>query len=104
MVAIVENKIEEIKELCKKMQVQSLYLFGSGTSEKSFTKESDLDFLFQFKKDDQGLPVSGYDYFDLMFDLEKITGKKIDLVAEERVKNKFFLSRINNEKIKIYES
>jgi predicted nucleotidyltransferase len=104
MVAIVENKMEEIKELCKKMQVQSLYLFGSGTSEKSFTKESDLDFLFQFKKDDQGLPVSGYDYFDLMFDLEKITGKKIDLVAEERVKNKFFLSRINNEKIKIYES
>lgn len=104
MVAIVENKMEEIKELCKKMQVQSLYLFGSGTSEKSFTKESDLDFLFQFKKDDQGLLVSGYDYFDLMFDLEKITGKKIDLVAEERVKNKFFLSRINNEKIKIYES
>ncbi len=104
MVAIVENKIPEIKEVCKRMQLQSLYLFGSGTNEKSFTQESDLDFLFQFKKDELGLPVSGYDYFDLMFDLEKITGKKVDLVAEEKVRNKYFLSKINGEKIKIYES
>ncbi len=104
MVAVVKDNIEEIKKLCKKMQIQSLYLFGSGSNEKRFTKKSDLDFLFQFKKDEQGLSISEYDYFDLMFDLEKITGKKIDLVAEEKIKNKYFLSRINEEKIKIYES
>lgn len=104
MVEIVENKIDEIKRLCERMQIQSLYLFGSATKEKAFTKRSDLDFIFQFKKDAQGLPVSGYDYFDLMFNLEKITGKKIDLVAEEKIRNKYFLSRVNEEKIKIYES
>jgi predicted nucleotidyltransferase len=63
-----------------------------------------LDFLFQFIKDEQGLSISGYDYFDLMFDLEKITGRKVDLVDEEKIKNKIFLSTVNNEKIKIYES
>jgi predicted nucleotidyltransferase len=104
MVKIVENNVEAIKELCEKMQIQSLYLFGSGSSEKKFTKDSGLDFLFQFKKDEQGLSISGYDYFDLMFGLEKITGKKVDLVAEDKVKNKFFLSTVNKEKIKIYES
>jgi hypothetical protein len=104
MVSAVKDNIEEIKRLCQKMQVQSLYLFGSGRNEENFRKKSDLDFLFQFKKDNQGLPISGYDYFDLMFDLEKITGKKIDLVAEEKIKNKFFLTKINQEKIKIYES
>ena len=104
MITAVKNKIEEIKKLCQKMQVQSLYLFGSGTNEKDFTKKSDLDFLFQFKKDKHGSPVSGYDYFDLRFELERITGKKIDLVAEEKIKNKFFLNRVNQEKIKIYES
>ena len=76
MVKIVEKNVEAIKELCERMQIQSLYLFGSGISEKNFTSESDLDFLFQFKKDEQGLSISGYDYFDLMFGLEKITGKK----------------------------
>ena len=104
MVSVVKDHIEEIKRLCQKMQIQSLYLFGSGSNEGRFTQKSDLDFLFKFKKDKQGLSLSGYDYFDLMFDLEKITGKKIDLVAEEKIKNKYFLSRINEEKIKIYES
>jgi hypothetical protein len=63
-----------------------------------------LIFCFNLKKDEQGLSISGYDYFDLMFGLEKITGKKVDLVAEDKVKNKFFLSTVNKEKIKIYES
>ncbi|MGH2646794.1 MAG: nucleotidyltransferase family protein [Ginsengibacter sp.] len=94
----------EIVKTCEKMQVKSLYLFGSGSEKKRFKKDSDLDFLYQFKKDKDGLSLSEYDYFDLMFDLEKITGKKIDLVAVEKIKNKYFLDRVNKEKIKIYES
>jgi len=104
MVAIVRDNLGEIKKICRRMQLQSLYLFGSGSIQKNHTGESDLDFIFKFKKDENGLPVSGYDYFDLMFDLEKITAKKIDLVAEEKIKNKYFLDRVNQEKIKIYES
>ena len=104
MVSAIKANIDEIKKLCERMQVQSLYLFGSGTNEKKFKKKSDLDFLFQFKKDEHGSPVSEYDYFDLMFELERITGKKIDLVAEEKIENKFFLDRVNQEKIKVYES
>lgn len=104
MVKIIENKLEEIRRLCEKMQLESLYLFGSATNDKNFSNKSDLDFLFKFKTDDKGLAISGYDYFDLMFQLEKITGKKIDLVAQEKIKNKFFLGRVNQQKIKIYES
>ena len=104
MIAIVKDNINEIIKICERMQVRSLYLFGSASDEKNFTKTSDLDFLYQFKKDENGLPVSQFDYFDLMYSLEKITGKKIDLVAEEKIKNKFFLARVNEEKIKIYES
>ena len=104
MVTVVKNNMEQIILLCEKMQLQSLYLFGSGTKEKGYKSDSDLDFLYQFKKDKNGMPVSQYDYFDLMFNLKKITGKNIDLVAIERIENKFFISRINAEKIKIYES
>jgi len=104
MVSSVKDNLNEIIELCERMQLQSLYLFGSATNQKEYTTGSDLDFLYQFKKGDKGMPLSQYDYFDLMFDLEKITGKNIDLVAEEKIKNKFFLSRIDAEKIKIYES
>ena len=104
MVKVVEDNLDKIINTCKKMQIQSLYLFGSGSDEKRYSKTSDLDFLYKFKTDNEGLIISNYDYFDLMFDLEKITGKKIDLVAEEKINNKFFLEKVNLEKIKLYES
>ena len=86
------------------MQVKSLYLFGSGVRD-DFNKKSDFDFLFTFKNDNEGnLLPPYYDYFDLMFELEKITGRKVDLVSEPEIRNKYFLKRVNAEKIKIYES
>ncbi len=104
MVEIVEKNLAEIIDTCKKMQVKHLYLFGSGSRENTFKSESDLDFLFQFINDSTGMPVSGFDYFDLLFKLEEITGKKVDLVAEERIRNKYFLKSISESKIKIYEA
>ena len=85
------------------MQVKSLYLFGSAVRE-DFDSKSDFNFLFSFKSDKDGnLLPPFYDYFDLMFELEKITGRKVDLVAEERITNKYFLNKVSKEKIIIYE-
>jgi uncharacterized protein len=100
----IKNKLSDIIKTCEQMQVKSLYLFGSGVRE-DFNTQSDFDFLFSFKSDAEGnLLPPFYDYFDLMFELEKITGRKIDLVAENRITNKHFLKRVGKEKLKIYES
>lgn len=104
MNSIIQNKLSEIIKTCEQMQVKRLYLFGSAVR-KDFNTKSDFDFLFSFKSDKDGnLLPPFYDYFDLMFELEKITGRKVDLVAEERISNKYFLNRVGKEKIKIYES
>lgn len=103
MVDIVKNNLDKIIDTCKQMQVKSLYLFGSGARGTDYTNQSDLDFLFSFKEKD-GTSLSKYDYFDLLFKLEEITGKEIDLVAEERIVNRYFQQRINQEKVCIYES
>lgn len=104
MVTEVSQHLDAIIALCKKMQVETLYLFGSAAREADYKTESDLDFLYRFKKDSSGFPISGYDYFDLLFQLEQITGKKVDLVAEEKVNNRYFKERIMNERIKLYAS
>ena len=104
MVEIVKQNLDKIKDACRKMQVKHLYLFGSGSDKNRFTNSSDLDFIFQFINDSSGMPISGFDYFDLLFKLEEITGKKVDLVAEERIKNKYFLKSVLESKIKIYEA
>jgi len=103
MTAIIKDNLDKIIEVCKLMHVQSLYLFGSGTKESKFTVSSDLDFLYQFQKNKDGMLLSDYDYFDLMFKLQEITGKNIDLVAEEKISNPFFSQRVNAEKIELYE-
>jgi len=61
-----------------------------------------LIFCFNLKKINRDYQFQ--DMINLMFGLEKIKGEKVDLVAEDKVKNKFFLSTVNKEKIKIYES
>jgi predicted nucleotidyltransferase len=104
MIKVVKNKLPEITKTCREMHVQSLSLFGSGAREHDYHAKSDLDFLFSFQSDNSGnLLPPFYDYFDLMYKLEEITGKKVDLVAEKKVKNKFFLERVLQERIKIYE-
>lgn len=104
MIPIVRNNLDRIIDACKKMDVKSLYLIGSAARESDFKPDSDLDFVFRFRNYDEGLKTVMFDYFDLLFALEEITGKKIDLIAEEKILNRFFLETINKEKIKIYES
>jgi predicted nucleotidyltransferase len=104
MVDIVKNNLDKIIHTCEEMQIKSLFLIGSGARGNDFNRKSDPDFIFRFKYDKDGYPLAGFDYFDLLFKLQEITGRKVDLIAEERIINKYFLERVNEEKICLYES
>lgn len=81
--------------------MKSLYLFGSAATGK-FSISSDVDFLVDYYKDKNGLPLVPFDYFDLMFSLEEITGLKVDLVVADAMRNKFFKEKVDNEKVLLY--
>ena len=83
MVDIVKNNLEKIIDTCKIMQVKSLYFFGSGSRQNDFTNQSDIYFLYNMITNEEGLPVGRFDYFDLMFKLEEITGKKLTLFLKK---------------------
>ena len=106
MTAIVKNNLEAIKYLCKKYHVNSLYLFGSAAREKDFTQNSDIDLLVTFKSlpsntnEDIIYKVDNYD--KLHKSLEETIKRKIDLVQEGSVKNKFLKYFINKEKKLLY--
>jgi len=104
MIEVVKNNLDKIIQTCKQMQVQSLYLFGSGARKSDFSLESDIDFLYTMVTDEKGTPVSRFDYFDLLWELEAITNKKVDLVAEDRIRNKYLLKSILEDRIKLYEA
>ncbi len=104
MVDVVKNNLSEIIQTCNAMQVKSLYLFGSGARVSDYSENSDLDFLFEYIKTDDGFSVSGFDYFDQLWKLEEITGKKVDLVSDGIIRNKYFLQSILEDRIKLYEA
>jgi len=104
MVDVIKNNLSEIIQTCNTMQVKYLYLFGSGARVTDYSENSDLDFLFEYIKTEAGLPVSGFDYFDLLWKLEKITGKKVDLVSDGRIRNKYLVQSILEDRIKLYEA
>jgi predicted nucleotidyltransferase len=92
----------EIRDLCKVLNVETLYLFGSILTQ-NFTKESDIDFLVTFKK---SLSVEEYtnNFFELYNSLENILNCKIDLLTENMLSNPYFIEEINKNKQLVYES
>lgn len=104
MVAEVRNNLSKIVEACRDMQLKSLYLVGSGAREDDYTSESDLDFMYSMIVDETGVAMSRKDYFDVMWKLEEITGRKVDLIPGEKIRNKYFLKSILEDKVKIYEA
>ena len=88
-----------IAQLCKKYNVEKLYVFGSILTEK-FNDSSDIDFIVKFHQ----LDLSKYadNYFDLKFSLEEILKREIDLLEEKSIKNPYFLEEVNHQKQLIY--
>ncbi len=105
MIPLIKNNTKQIQDICKKYRVTSLYLIGSAAREdKQFRDDSDIDFLLKYERDKEGLGVEEFDYFDLLFALENLLKKKVDLVIEESIRNDIFKQSINRYKQKIYES
>jgi predicted nucleotidyltransferase len=104
MIPLIQNNMEAIQNACKKYHVKSLYLVGSATDTGRFTDESDVDFLYRFRKEDIEEMAYADNYFDLMFYLQDLLNRKVDLVAEEKMWNPYFIESINKSKQIIYES
>jgi uncharacterized protein len=76
---IIEILKKKMPELAKEYAVERLGIFGS-FSDGSYDNDSDVDILVDFKK-----PV-GWKFFTLEIYLEKILGRKVDLVTRNALK------------------
>lgn len=89
------NTLKENSILLKKYKVKKIGLFGSYSFDKA-NQESDIDFIVDFEE-------KNFDNFiNLVFELEKVFGKKIDLLTEKSI-SKHILPLIEKE-IKWYEA
>jgi len=78
--------------------VQRAWLFGSCARNEDMP-QSDIDILVQFIPDAK---ISLFDYGGIVYQLEELTGHKIDLVQDGMIKS-FAQKNVENDKILIYE-
>lgn len=96
---IVDQNIDQIRDLCAKHKVARLFVFGSILSEK-FKKDSDIDLIVDFREVD--LYDYADNYFDLKFALEKIFNRPVDLLEDKAINNPYLRQSIDNSKQLVY--
>jgi predicted nucleotidyltransferase len=97
---LISDKNSEIKDICEKHSVASLFIYGSALKE-SFSSTSDLDFAVEFKDTLTPLEI-GEAFFNLLNDLEQLFNRKIDLLSYRVVKNPIFKAELDKTKKTLY--
>ena len=99
---IIADKTQELSELCKALHVQRMYLFGSAASGR-LTEASDIDFLVSFF-DTLSAEEYADSYFALHYRLQDLFQRKIDVVTERSLSNRYFVESVNATKELLYEA
>ena len=96
---LIDRNIQQIIALCKKYKVKRLYAFGSILTPK-FNDQSDIDLAVDFN--DQEIPDMFEHFFDFIYELETLLGRKVDLVDQSAIRNSYFQQELNSTKKLIY--
>ena len=100
MVQRIAEQSAELAELCRRCRVLRLDIFGSATDARRFGPESDLDFLVEFQP---GLVSGRADaYFDLLFGLQEMFGRPVDLVMHSAIVNPYFRESVEASRELLY--
>ncbi len=91
---LIEMNIDKIIALCKKYKVAKLWVFGSILTPR-FNDQSDIDFLVDF--DDKRIELLDYadNFFDFIHEIEAVVGRKVDMVVNKSIKNRFFRAEVD---------
>ena len=92
--------MEDIRAAMKLHHVKDAYAFGSGCSNR-FNEKSDIDVLVSFK--DMKTEEYADNYFALLYQLQDILKREVDLVTDKSLKNPYFIRSVNLSKKLIYE-
>lgn len=96
---LIVNHLSAIRYLFKKYEVETAYLFGSA-AKNNLKDDSDIDFLINFA-DKTDFERYGENYFNLLYALQDLLKRNVDLVAKETLSNPYLIESINQNKIRL---
>jgi len=101
-IALVQSRRDELEQLCLRYRVRRLALFGSATGGAFDHAVSDLDFAVEFA------PLEPHEhkesYFGLLFALEDLFDRPVDLAEYAAIRNPFFRRSLAASEVTLYEA
>jgi predicted nucleotidyltransferase len=94
-----DNYITEIRKLCQQNSVRRLYAFGSVLTDR-FNDKSDVDFLVDIEG--ENALERGEKYFNVLFALQDMLNRNVDLLEEKAIRNKYLKFEIDRTKQVLY--
>ena len=102
IISIVEDRTDEIAELCRRHHVERLYIFGSAASGTWDSETSDLDFLVRFDPAAEVTYVG--DFARLQAALNRLFGHPVDLVIDREFGSPEFRASVEQSRKLVYEA
>jgi uncharacterized protein len=102
MLALIEDHIEDISELCETYGVLKLELFGSACRGDFDMGKSDLDFLAEFADRNRSEYLDRY--LDFADQIEALLGRKVDIVTSNSEMSPHFRIEVERCKVTVYEA
>ncbi len=102
MIPSLASAVPQVARLCEEHGVRKLAAFGSAVSGRFDPEASDFDFVVSF----QDTASHGYAdrYLDFAEALERLLGRKVDLVTERSIRRPSFRRSIESAHEIIYEN
>ena len=98
---VVESRRDEVAEICRRLGVQRLEVFGSAARDDFDEARSDIDFLVEFGRQVQGSPLATW--FALKEQLEALFARRVDLVFSDAIENPFVRASVDRNRQVVYE-
>ena len=97
---ILQCRKSEIELLCRQYRVRKLDVFGSAVTEEFDPATSDLDFMVTFEPSSS--VMHSRRYFGLLFALEELFVRPVDLVEDGCIDNTHVLRTIEQQRCTLY--
>lgn len=101
MIELIQNRKNEIADICRHQGIRRLDVFGSAASGRFNPKGSDIDFVAEF--DDSSISEGLLDrYLELATRLEALLGTAVDIITPASIRNPYFRESVNAARENIY--
>jgi len=100
MQPIIEERMPQLRELCRRYHVARLDVFGSAVSEQFDADRSDLDFVVEYLPVPAAMTMDAY--FGFKEALEHLFGREVDLVERAAVRNPYFKEELDETQVAVY--